>query len=103
MMARLEEWVIAFDQGNPFMAPELCRRFLAGVVFGHCRMPDNRRITTSYIDTCTIDPSTDKIVVTTESGSVYELGKIDPGYEKAFPGAEERLRKTIMENKSETH
>ena len=33
--------------------------------------------------------------ITTSSGSVYELGTVDPDYEKAFPNASERVWDTI--------
>lgn len=71
---------------SPFKAPEQQYAiFLVGKVFGHSRFPDGTKISTSMIRKIEND------IVFTESGSQYNLGDVDPNYEKEYPNAKERL------------
>lgn len=81
---RLENWCIVSD-GDPYLAPEMQKSYLNGKVYGHPRFDEGHYVTTSRI----IEVKDGK--VHTRSGSVYELGKVDPSYEEQFPKALERL------------
>ncbi len=70
---RLDNWSVGSD---PYAAPELKRVWLHGVCTGHPHKPDGERVRTSNIK------SADGRTVTTESGTVYRLGRVDPGYRK---------------------
>lgn len=82
---RLEQWYITFLPGLPHVAPEnkMC---LAGNVFGHPEILDGSSITTNKL-TFVSDTT-----ITTKSGSVYELGEVDPKYEAHYPMAQYRLK-----------
>jgi len=83
---RIEEWAVVHPTPDPHAAPETQTQRLGGKVFGHPRFKDGHRVTTSSIRGKNISGE-----VVTKSGSSYELGEIDPGYEKAFPDAKNRL------------
>ena len=83
-MLRLEQWSI-INTGSPYAGPELVSQRLHGRVYGHPRFDDGEWVTTSPIK------AVEDGVVTTYSGSQYELGEVDPQYEVAFPNAHERL------------
>lgn len=74
---------------NPNAAPELVAVCLHGNVHGHTLFEDGEEITTSRI--VRIDVEGDEIMVTTRN-NVYMLGVVDPAYEKAYPGAVQRLK-----------
>ena len=80
---RLEDWSI---QRGLYKAPEQGGR-LAGYVYGHPTRSDGQHILTSTVVTVNHDAET----ITTYSGSVYELGEVDPMYEEKFPGAKGRI------------
>lgn len=82
---RLEHWSIVFYGDNPYMPPENAPKALHGNVYGHPNHDDGREVTTSPITRI------DDGKVHTSSGSVYELGDVDPDYELEFPNAIERL------------
>lgn len=83
---RLENWsVVVQPTANPYMAPEQLKSCLHGKIYGHSRFEDGSNVTTSEI----IGINKDKIE--TYSGSIYELGKVDPLYEKKYPDAKNRL------------
>ena len=94
-MARLKNWSV-FSDGDNFTAPELWTKRLQGNVYGHPRFKDGDPVNTSGIIEI-IDKGTHK-EVKTQSGSVYELYKvdIDPECEKQFPNYYERLKLTFM-------
>ena len=73
--AILENWSVVED-GNPYMAPECRSVYVHGDIFGdiHSRWKDGHSITTSRIK------AVSGRYVTTNSGSSYLLGKIDPDY-----------------------
>lgn len=83
---KLENWSIGYYSHEATLAPELRRAALQGKVYGHPRFVDGENITTTAIKEL-IDE--DKIKTT--SGSIYELGKVDPQYEKEYPDARNRL------------
>jgi hypothetical protein len=90
-MARLENWSYRL-KGNGYTPPEFCTTHLAGNVYGYKnpeRHPDGKNIVTSSI----IGIKNGLIV--TSHGSEYELGVVDPLYEKEYPGAKERLLKNL--------
>ena len=76
-MIRLENWSMVSNQ-NGFTAPELLEITLSGNVYGHpvARHYDGKLIQTSR------PVSIKGRIVTTKSGNVYRLGKIDKGYRK---------------------
>jgi len=86
----LENWSLVFK--DPYQAPELQRPALHGDVYGHPNFEDGSTVTTSTIVGITDD---EKII--THSGSEYELGEVDPRYEKLFPKARDRVIKTAKE------
>jgi len=71
---RLELWSM---RGDPYTAPELNPMRLQGVVYGHSRKPDGKRVTTSHI------VAVQGRCVKTNSGTVYRLGTVEPAY-RAF-------------------
>jgi hypothetical protein len=56
-----------------------------GFVFGHPRHLDGRELLTSPVLRCCANH------IVSRSGSEYELGSIDPAYERRYPGALRRL------------
>lgn len=72
---KLENWKMV-ELADPFMAPEMRSPRLGGNVHGNPRFEEGYAITTSPIE------SVEGRVVTTRSGSVYELGDPDPEYLK---------------------
>ena len=77
---RLENWsVVSYyeEEGGS----------IHGEVYGNPKFIDGHHVVTSMVEA--IDPV--KRTVTTHSGSVYELGKVDPEWEKIFPDAENRF------------
>lgn len=87
--AHLENWALV-SHDSPYTAPELRVLRLIGQVSGHPRFHDGDVITTS------------RIVVGDANGietrnTVYTLGEPAAEYEKQFPGARERLFKTLSD------
>jgi hypothetical protein len=73
---RLDNWSVTGRNVSPYQAPETIRRCLKGKAYGHPRFDDGGVVKTSYI------VKADKRIITTRSGSVYQLGKIDPLYRR---------------------
>lgn len=73
-MAKIEEWSVKPDTSDPYIAPELAPVCLYGKCYDHPRQPDGKCVLTSPI------VAVDGRRVTTKSGTVYELGRIDPKY-----------------------
>ena len=86
---RIENWSLCTTLFDPYKPPELHAKKVHGNVYGHPTYPDGEEITTSRI----IEVNAATHTVKTVSGSVYELGAVDPGYEEAYPGASVRLFK----------
>lgn len=76
-MSKLEDWSITHEDSNLFIAPELLSYHLNGIVYGHERMDDGRRVTTSRI--VNIDLKTMKA---NTRNSTYKLGKPSEEYLK---------------------
>ncbi len=74
-MVKLDNWSV-LSNADPYLAPELRKSCLKGVPTGHPRKPDGKVIYTSSI----VSVAGRKI--TTRSGTVYCLGRIDPNYRK---------------------
>jgi hypothetical protein len=75
MTNRLENWrVVHASHNDAFLPPELSGIALVGRVFGHPRFQDGREIETSAI------AAVAGRIITTRSGSRYELGEPEPGY-----------------------
>jgi hypothetical protein len=74
-MVKIENWFIT-GSNDPYTPPECQTIHIKGFAFGHPDFPDGESIRTSFIE------SVEGRKVTTRSGRVYQLGKIDPGYRK---------------------
>lgn len=62
---------------------------LSGEVYDSPKHEQGKYIVTSRV----VKVDSVNQLVTTKSGSVYELGAVHPNYEKAFPNARERFFK----------
>ena len=82
---KLENWAVVYT--DPYRAPEDQHPHLHGTVYGNPKFDDGEDITTSRI--VQIDPVAK--TVTTYSGSVYELGAVDPEWEKLYPDSAARF------------
>lgn len=87
---RIENWAIVTRPLNPYQAPEQCLA-VSGEVYDNPKFKQGEQITTSVIKSFDCENQ----LVTTKSGSVYELGVAHPDYEKEFPNARARLFKEI--------
>jgi hypothetical protein len=76
-MIRIENWAVVADASNPYTPPECIGKCLVGEVFGHPRFPDGSKVQTGQL----IDLDLNSNRASTESGSEYSLGKMDPSYE----------------------
>jgi hypothetical protein len=83
---RIENWAIVSPTPDPYAPPETLELSLQGKVFNHPRFDDGHIIITS-----SIIGKNDENEILTCSGSSYELGQVNPLYEKKFPGARNRL------------
>lgn len=61
---------------NIYRSPEIEPVSLVGDVYGHPTRPDGRNVTTSQVKTV------DGRIITTRSGSLYRLGRINPAFRK---------------------
>lgn len=84
-MPRIENWSM-ISSVDLYMAPELRQFALSGEVYDHPQHENGKSVTTSPLVKLV---DTDKIQ--TFSGSIYELGTVDPEYEKMYPNARQRL------------
>jgi hypothetical protein len=98
-MNLLENWGVVSLQRNPYQAPEMAAKGLSGEVFNSEKFEDGATITTTEIVGAEVCPG--GVQVRTASGSVYELGTVNADYEKQYPGALERMLKSLItrENK----
>jgi hypothetical protein len=72
---RLERWAVVVPAPeSPFRAPEMGGQCLSGRVHGHPTEADGKAVRTSPL------ASVNGRVVTTASGTVYELGEPHPDY-----------------------
>lgn len=79
---------------------------LLGDLQGHPEHSSNKPVKTTAIDelqelTITHDRKCAKLVISTKSGSWYELGEPDHAYEKIFPNAKFRLGKALLKDSSD--
>ena len=78
---KLENWsIVDRHNQNPDLAPECLYKFLCGECFGHPHHTDRKIVTTSIVIALQGSFKTNNLIATTKSGSVYELGTIDPKY-----------------------
>lgn len=77
---------------NPYKAPEAQSKCIGGMVTGSGVFDDGSTIITSAIKSAT-QGENGVVSITTGSGSVYDLGSVDPDYEARYQGATERLLK----------
>ena len=99
-MIRLENWCIVLPM-DPYKAPEILANmgaFLQGHAYGHPRHEDGKLVTTSKI----VGYKEEEDTFLTQSGSEYMLGKVDDAYDKAFPGAKERMIATLQSREVES-
>lgn len=89
MKYRLEDWAIITTEQNPLLAPKLLAKCLTGKLYNHPKFDDGVNVTTSAFTA-----QTDGCVVT-NSGSIYELGAINPEYEELYPNTRTRLFDTL--------
>lgn len=82
---KLENWSIVSVNFSPYTPPELLPKALHGLVYGNPKFADGEEVTTTPI----AGVRDGKAV--TRSGSVYELGTVNPNYEAQYPGARERF------------
>ena len=73
---KLNKWSTVSENATPYMAPELIRLSLHGKVDNHPKLGKNKEVTTSTIE------KVDGRKITTRSGNLYILGKIDPNFRK---------------------
>lgn len=89
---RLECWSFQTLALNDFYTPpELLIPVLHGNVHGHPNHENGKVVTTSRVIGRVGE------LVQTQSGSLYELGAVDPVYEGKFPNARIRLLQTLKE------
>jgi len=89
---KLEQWSLQDRQPNTFIQlPELAVPVLHGMVYGSDHFPDG-----TYIVTSRLKGKRGETVVTV-TGHEYEVGFVNPEYEKFCPGALERLFKGLKE------
>lgn len=82
MAIRIEDWHVS---GNPYAAPEVRTLHLSGKIYGHQDFPNGSNVSTSAID------GSENGLIKTKSGSLYEIGSVNPDYEAKFPNAKARL------------
>lgn len=81
---KLENWSLIVST-DPYRPPEQMTIHLHGNVFGNKQFPDGLEIKTSSV----MGKRNGKAV--TKSGSEYELGEVNPRYEREYPNAKERF------------
>jgi hypothetical protein len=96
MNYKLEKWSLCCDAPDPYKAPEQQQQqqipHLQGFVYNHPNFKDGDPLTTSRI------VKMENGLVVTRSGSKYELGEVDPEWEKLFPNAAERFKNSFDDN-----
>ena len=83
---RLENWCLVHGEINPYLPPEMQTHVISGNVFGNPKFPGGKLITTSTII------KVENGIAYTQSGSEYELGKVDEQYGVLYPDALKRLQ-----------
>ena len=85
----LEEWAPVTAE-EPYLAPELRKRFLLGRVYGNPNFEEGKYVKTSSIK------GWDGECVITNSGSRYKLGDVNANYETKYSNAKERFIKNLI-------
>ena len=85
MNTRLEHWSLRSRPLGRIEPPEEDAVCLFGLVAGHQRHRDGKEVLTSAV----VYWADNRVV--TKSGTEYELGAVDPSYERCYPGALQRL------------
>jgi hypothetical protein len=89
---RLENWGVVYRGPiDPYMAPECVDVGLCGRIYNHPKHQDGNFVTISR--TVSYDPDTRTIE--TYSGSLYQLGEVDPEYLKLYPDSVEGMHKML--------
>lgn len=97
-MVELKKWsVFTTPSHDGYTPPELNPSRLHGLAYGHPRFEDGVEIDTTRIMELSVDG--DCIIARTRN-TQYMLRRntIDPRYEKAFPGAFDRIAGGILKN-----
>jgi hypothetical protein len=87
MKIQLKNWSFTANGDDGYKAPEQLIPCLQGNVYGH---PNPKHHDGKFIVTSKLIGKRNGLAIT-QSGSEYELGDVDPNYEKAFPNAKDRL------------
>jgi hypothetical protein len=87
MTIKLEEWSVVRLENDYFSPEQNVLRF-AGHAYNHPKFDDGHPV----ITTCIVGYKNGVFI--TRSGSQYELGVVDPDYEKVYPNALERVRES---------
>jgi hypothetical protein len=85
MIAKLQNWSLHSRPPGQWQSPEEDGGRVFGFVFGNPRHLDGKELLTSAVMRCSANH------IVTRSGSEYELGSIDPAYERRYPDALQRL------------
>lgn len=91
---KIENWSVCTPNPDPYKPPEMQQISLQGRVYGHPRpsLKDGDHIVTSTITGVTCDGHIKTL------NSEYELGEIDPAYEKEFPDAKAKLITSLQKS-----
>jgi hypothetical protein len=73
---KLQDWAVRPRYKDPFMAPEHNPNCLEGLVEGHPRKEDGKRVLTTPI------VESEGRIVTTRSGTKYRLGRVSRKYRR---------------------
>ena len=95
---RIENWSVCVSPHvDAYTPPEYITQHLQGAVTNHPKFGNIRNLVTSpivgLVDGC----------IKVKSGKLYELGTIDPNYEKAYPNAHQRLFASFYEKGNIRH
>lgn len=88
---KLDNWSIVSTPFDQYQPPEAQPKFVQGTVSGHPIFPDGHDIVTAAIEKAIELEGRTRIF--TWNGFMYELGTVNPDYEKMFPGAAMRVIK----------
>ncbi len=71
----IENWFIAINQENPYIAPELCPKFIKGNIYNHEIVEDGTFIKTDVLEKVDLESKT-----ATTKKDIYHLGKVEENY-----------------------
>lgn len=90
MKPRIDNWSISSND-NGFTAPERIKYYVHGYVYGHPNFNDGDPVTTAYI----LELDVERRYVKTKSRE-YELGTINPDYQKFLEKSGSRYAKIVQ-------